>query len=401
MSANRNIEKQIQEKEQEATPVPIPEEVHGLEKIKLFLKKNKLFLKKNWLLLSASILIVGTYLGLQQAKSMFQPSTGEVSKFKNGIIPDISQQNLEKETAQIQKDRLSLIDQSLSQADASKPMAAIAKTDSQANFVKYQSANAYQKTPVNTTGVATKTISIATITAVPSPKVEPKSSEKASSTMGKTPMREGQKLRKYDERDRNKWEEKGSISDPNKQDGFNTVVLNSPTSTSAVSKTHSKIEYIKAAVYGNQTIRSGSQVRVRLLQAMILDEIEIPANSICTGIAMLGANRVSIALTSVQVRGQNFALKKVVCDKDLIPGIAFTNENALQQSSRQQRNSSIDQTTNTMMNTIPQVGGMTGVAIATGTGIVHGISNSLRYGGVQKRVGEIDLEEGYKVFILN
>ena len=377
MSANRNIEKQIQEKEQEATPVPIPEEVHGLEKIKLFLKKN-------WLLICASMLIVGIYVGLQQAKSMFQTSTGEVSKFKNGIIPDISQQNLEKETAQIQKDRLSLIDQSLSQADASKPVAAIAKTDSQANFVKYQSAKAYQKTPVNTS-----TVAATTITTVPSPKVESKVIENPK------PVREVQKLRKFSEREKNMGET------PNKQDGFNTVVLNSPTSTSSVSKTHSKIEYIKAAVYGNQTIRSGSQVRVRLLQAMNLGEIEIPANSICTGIAMLGANRVSIALTSVQVRGQNYALKKVVCDKDLIPGIAFTNENALQQSSRQQRNSSIDQTTNTMMNTIPQVGGMTGVAIATGTGIVHGISNSLRYGGVQKRVGEIDLEEGYKVFIIN
>ena len=377
MSANRNIEKQIQGKEQEATPVPIPEEVHGLEKIKLFLKKN-------WLLLSASILIVGTYFGLQQAKSMFQPSTGEVSKFKNGIIPDISQQNLEKETAQIQKDRLSLIDQSLSQADASKPVAATTKTDSQANFVKYQSANAYQKTPVNTS-----TVVATTITTVPSPKVESKVIENPR------PVRDVQKLRKYGEREKNMGE------NPNKQDGFNTVVLNSSTSTNVVSKTQQKSEYIKAAVYGNQTIRSGSQVRVRLLQAMNLGEIEIPANSICTGIAILGANRVSIALTSVQVRGQNYALKKVVCDKDLIPGIAFTNENALQQSSRQQRNSSIDQTTNTMMNSVPQVGGMTGVAIATGTGIVHGISNSLRYGGVQKRVGEIDLEEGYKVFILN
>ena len=380
MSANRNIEKQIQGKEQEATPVPIPEEVHGLEKIKLFLKKN-------WLLLSAMVVVVGLYFGLQQAKKMMQPGTGANASYVNPPAPDLAQSNQNKQEAQDKTDRISLVDQSLSQADASKPVAATTKTDSQANFVKYQSANAYQKTTVNTS--------------VSSPKAEPKSSEKASSPMGKTPMRESQKLRKYDERDRNKWEEKGSISSPNKQDGFNTVVLNSPTLSSSVSKTHSKIEYIKAAVYGNQTIRSGSQVRVRLLQAMTLDEIEVPANSICTGIAMLGANRVSIALTSVQVRGQNYALKKVVCDKDLVPGIAFTNENALQQSARQQRNSSIDQTTNTMMNTIPQVGGMTGVAIATGTGIVHGISNSLRYGGVQKRVGEIDLEEGYKVFIIN
>ena len=380
MSANRNIEKQVQEKEQEATPVPITEEVHGLEKIKLFLKKN-------WLLLSAMVVVVGLYFGLQQAKKMMQPGTGANASYVNPPAPDLAQSNQNKQEAQDKTDRISLVDQSLSQADASKPVAATTKTDSQANFVKYQSANAYQKTTVNTS--------------VSSPKAEPKSSEKASSPMGKTPIREGQKLRKYDERDRNKWEEKGSISSPNKQDGFNTVVLNSSTSTNVVSKTQQKSEYIKAAVYGNQTIRSGSQVRVRLLQAMNLGEIEIPANSICTGIAMLGANRVSIALTSVQVRGQNYALKKVVCDKDLIPGIAFTNENALQQSSRQQRNSSIDQTTNTMMNSVPQVGGMTGVAIATGTGIVHGISNSLRYGGVQKRVGEIDLEEGYKVFILN
>jgi Conjugative transposon, TraM len=90
--------------------------------------------------------------------------------------------------------------------------------------------------------------------------------------------------------------------------------------------------YYKAVVYGNQTVRSGSQVRIRLLESLIVDGQTIPPNSLCTRIAILGSNRVAIALTSVQVHGQQMSIKSIVFDKDLLPGIAFTNESEVKQS---------------------------------------------------------------------
>jgi hypothetical protein len=108
---------------------------------------------------------------------------------------------------------------------------------------------------------------------------------------------------------------------------------------------------------------------------------------------------VAIALTSVQVHGQQISIKSMVYDKDLLPGIAFSNENAVRQGIRQQQNSGIDQASNHVINAIPPIGGVAGAAFSTGAGIVSGISNNIRYGGVQKHIGEITLEEGYKVFI--
>jgi hypothetical protein len=156
--------------------------------------------------------------------------------------------------------------------------------------------------------------------------------------------------------------------------------------------------YYKAVVYGNQTVRSGSQVRIRLLESLIVDGQTIPPNSLCTRIAILGSNRVAIALTSVQVHGQQMSIKSIVFDKDLLPGTAFTNESEVKQSIRQQRNSGIDQANNDVINNIPQIGGTAGAALSTGVGVINGISKSIRYGG-EKYIGEITLEEGYRVFI--
>ena len=372
-SANRLEENQEPQKEAEILEKEVPSQF----------SKVKTFLKKNWLVVLILLLTISSYIGLQAVKNRLKPETGSQSDYKNPPSPDLAKENKLKEEAQKKTDRVGSADQANNQVNETKP---IEKDTVQ--FVRFSMANAYKKTQ----SIEVKKVEILKQDTVK--KVEeiaiiatqPKQNEKAFVVKSKR-------------------EKKISKIVPNEntseKDGFNTVVisLKNPAERLSNKEITLKKHYFKAAIYGNQTVRSGSQVRIRLLESLTIDGQTIPANSLCSGIAILGSNRVAIALTSVQVHGQQIGIKSIVFDKDLLPGIAFTNESEVQQNIRQQRNSGIDQASNNAVNAIPPIGGIAGAALATGVGVVNGISKSIRYGGVQKHVGEIILEEGYKVFI--
>lgn len=372
-SANRLEENQEPQKEAEILEKEVPSQF----------SKVKTFLKKNWLVVLILLLTISSYVGLQVVKNRLKPETGSQSDYKNPPSPDLAKDNKLKEEAQKKTDRVGSADQANNQVNETKPI----EKDT-AQFVRFSMANAYKKTQ----SIEVKKVEILKQDTVK--KVEeiaiiatqPKQNEKAFVVKSKR-------------------EKKISKIVPNEntseKDGFNTVVisLKNPAERLSNKEITLKKHYFKAAIYGNQTVRSGSQVRIRLLESLTIDGQTIPANSLCSGIAILGSNRVAIALTSVQVHGQQIGIKSIVFDKDLLPGIAFTNESEVQQNIRQQRNSGIDQASNNAVNAIPPIGGIAGAALATGVGVVNGISKSIRYGGVQKHVGEIILEEGYKVFI--
>ena len=372
-SANRLEENQEPQKEAEILEKEVPSQF----------SKVKTFLKKNWLVVLILLLTISSYVGLQVVKNRLKPETGSQSDYKNPPSPDLAKDNKLKEEAQKKTDRVGSADQANNQVNETKPI----EKDT-AQFVRFSMANAYKKTQ----SIEVKKVEILKQDTVK--KVEkiaiiatqPKQNEKAFVVKSKR-------------------EKKISKIIPNEitseNDGFNTVVISSKNPAERLPNKEITLQkhYFKAAIYGNQTVRSGSQVRIRLLESLTIDGQTIPANSLCSGIAILGSNRVAIALTSVQVHGQQIGIKSIVFDKDLLPGIAFTNESEVQQNIRQQRNSGIDQASNNAVNAIPPIGGIAGAALATGVGVVNGISKSIRYGGVQKHVGEIILEEGYKVFI--
>lgn len=345
--------------------------------------KAKTFLEKHWHVLLVLLLIICSYFVLTAIKNSLIQSDGNQTNFKNPSSPDLAKENKAKEDAQKKTDRIGAADQANSQIKETKQ---IEKDTTQ--FVRFSMADAYKKTlPME-------------VKKVESPKQDTvKKVEKTAVITTKTKQnKQVFVVKSKREKKIGKIVSNEIISE---KDGFNTVVITLKNATESVSNkeyTPSK-HYFKAAIYGNQTVRSGSQVRIRLLESLIMDGQAIPANSLCSGIAMLGANRVSIALTSVQVHGQTIGIKSMVFDKDLLPGIAFTNETEIQQNIQQQRNSGIDQASTHAINAIPQIGGMAGAAISTGAGVVNGISKSIRYGGIQKHIGEITLEEGYKVFV--
>jgi Conjugative transposon, TraM len=339
------------------------EDGDSLRKESSFLSRMLNWLKRNWILVVTAVVLIVTYFGLQILKSSLQNTDGLTTHYHQPAVPDFTEENQSDETAQNKNDRVETINQKQTESDQNQ------------EFTRYSSAQAYEQNP--------------SIEAKPTPKLKPEKSIEPNITQPlKRTYPKPQKQAESSEREV-KMEE---------SEGFNTVILSPQNTASSVAKTANP-SYFKAAIHGKQTVRSGSQVRIRLLEAFNLDSQEIPANSICTGIALLSANRVAIALTSVQVHGQQIPFKKIVCDRDLLPGIAFAAEDEQQQQLRQQAQSSIDQTTNQISNNLPILNGTAGVVVATGTGIVNGISRAIRTGATQKKLGEIILEEGYKVFI--
>lgn len=368
-SANRLEENIEPQKEVEVPHKPV---------LSRFVKIN-VFLKKNWAVLLILLLTISCFIVLQAVKNGLKSKIGTQTDFKAGDTPDLAKDNKAKEEAQTQTDRVGAAEAS-NQTDETKSIQA-----DTTQLVGFSMANAYKKTQVKVQQIGiSKQDTIKMVEKTDDRAVKPKNSTQVFISKSKK-----EKIKVL----------KNEIIP--ETDGFNTVVVSSKKSaekplTKEIAPTK---HYYKAVVYGNQTVRSGSQVRIRLLESFMVDGQIIPQNSLCTGIAILGSNRVSIALTSVQVHGQSVSIKSIVFDKDLLPGIAFTNETEVQQSIRQQRNSGIDQASNDVINNIPQIGGTAGAALSTGVGVINGISKSIRYGGVQKHIGEITLEEGYRVFI--
>jgi hypothetical protein len=372
-SASRLDKNKESEKEVESQTKEVPKQ----------LDKTKFFFKKHGLALLILLAIIGSYVGLQMAKNNLKQETGEQTEFKSGEAPDLASENKAKEEAQKKTDRMGEADKANNQASETKQME---KDTNQ--LVRFSMLDVYKKTLSS----ELKKVEIRKPDTIK--KVE------AQVLIATKPKQKQQTSIANSRREKIKYKIVSSEIITEK-DGFNTVIVASKKAIENTSNKGNSLQkhYFKAAIYGNQTVRSGSQVRIRLLESLVIDGQTIPTNSLCTGIAILGSNRVSIALTSIQVHGQQIGIKSIVFDKDLLPGIAFTNETEVQQNIRQQRNAGIDQTSNDAINAIPQIGGVAGAALSTGVGVVNGISKSIRYGGVQKHIGEITLEEGYKVFI--
>ncbi len=199
------------------------------------------------------------------------------------------------------------------------------------------------------------------------------------------------KKKSYGERKKAKNEQNAVITAENP---FNTIVLENPTNKANNAPIHKK-ELIKAAIYGTQIVRNNSSVRIRLLETMTIEDTIIPANSLCSGVAMMGGNRLIIMITAIKSGTDFIPTKMVVYDSnDMLPGIAYLSDDTKGQI-RQQNNQAIDNIDNAVYN----IGSAAGIAGQVGAGVVSGISRSLRYGGVQKKSGEIELNEGYKIFL--
>lgn len=82
---------------------------------------------------------------------------------------------------------------------------------------------------------------------------------------------------------------------------------------------------IRACIHGDQTIVSGAPVRMRLLEPYSISGHTIPANTIFTGIASLGASRLKIVVENLKVGSFISPVSFVIYDNDAIEGLNLPN----------------------------------------------------------------------------
>ena len=79
--------------------------------------------------------------------------------------------------------------------------------------------------------------------------------------------------------------------------------------------------YISAVIHGEQSIREGSQVKLRTTQDFSLDGETIPRNTFIFGQAAISENRLSINISGFKANGTIFRTNMVALDQDGSPGL--------------------------------------------------------------------------------
>jgi len=86
---------------------------------------------------------------------------------------------------------------------------------------------------------------------------------------------------------------------------------------------------IRACVYQTVTLSDGKELQLRLLEPMRAGHILIPANTILTGSAKIGGERLLIVISSIQYAGNVIPVEMTVYDMDGMQGIFVPNSDEL------------------------------------------------------------------------
>lgn len=86
-----------------------------------------------------------------------------------------------------------------------------------------------------------------------------------------------------------------------------------------------KTNLVKAAIFGDQVIVSGSSVRMRLLEPLWVGGVEIPANTIFYGNASVGSSRLRITVENIRYGKYISPVAFTIFDSDAIEGLNLPN----------------------------------------------------------------------------
>lgn len=82
---------------------------------------------------------------------------------------------------------------------------------------------------------------------------------------------------------------------------------------------------IRACVHGEQTIVTGSTVRLRLLEPLHTGGVKIPANTIVYGTATLGSSRLKVVVQNIRYGNYICPVSFVIYDNDALEGLNLPN----------------------------------------------------------------------------
>jgi Conjugative transposon, TraM len=189
----------------------------------------------------------------------------------------------------------------------------------------------------------------------------------------------------------------GQTKSANIDDYFNTVKADSKNKDlkEQPAKPQSNEHYVTGVVNGNQLIRNGKRVSFRITEATTINGNFVPKNTLVTGLAYMGSNRVTFEISSIKINNQTTPLKLKTLDQDMIEGLAFDGDNPVRTDVRQGTSQAIDDISNQALSYVPYAG----IAYA-GRSLGRGLSRALSSGTNRKKAQEIMLEDGYKIFFV-
>lgn len=93
----------------------------------------------------------------------------------------------------------------------------------------------------------------------------------------------------------------------------------------------------KACIHGDQTVVTGSTVRMRMLEDAVVCGMKIPANTLFYGVATLGANRLEVVVNNLKVGNTISPVSFVIFDNDAMEGLNLPNNMKAQTAKRMQQ----------------------------------------------------------------
>lgn len=93
----------------------------------------------------------------------------------------------------------------------------------------------------------------------------------------------------------------------------------------------------KACIHGDQTVVTGSTVRMRMLEDAVVCGMKIPANTLFYGVATLGANRLGVVVNNLKVGNTISPVSFVIFDNDAMEGLNLPNNMKAQAAKRMQQ----------------------------------------------------------------
>lgn len=93
----------------------------------------------------------------------------------------------------------------------------------------------------------------------------------------------------------------------------------------------------KACIHGDQTVVTGSTVRMRMLEDAVVCGMKIPANTLFYGVATLGANRLEVVVNNLKVGNTISPVSFVIFDKNAMEGLNLPNNMKAQAAKRMQQ----------------------------------------------------------------
>jgi conjugative transposon TraM protein len=163
--------------------------------------------------------------------------------------------------------------------------------------------------------------------------------------------------------------------------------------TAAGNETVTDKNSIRASVYQTVTISNGKELQFRLQEPMRAGNILIPANTILTGSAKIGGERLHITITSIQYADNVIPVEMEVYDMDGMQGIFVPNSDELNAAKE------IAANMGTSMGSSITITDDAGSQLAAdlGRSAIQGVS---QFFSKKMREVKVTLKAGYKVLLL-